>query len=63
MLEISDLAPSLKDSMSRLEDWLLIDLQRHAVVKGRDAGDDRTGLEPRRFHVWHQERAPYTVDL
>jgi hypothetical protein len=51
MLEMSDLASSLEDSMSSLEHWLLIDLQRHAVVKGRDAGDKRPGPESKRFHV------------
>jgi hypothetical protein len=45
MLEMSDLASSLGDSMPGLEDRLLIDLQRHVVVKGRDAGDKRPGLE------------------
>ncbi len=39
MLETSNLASSLDDSMSSLEDGLLIDLQRNVVVKGRDAGD------------------------
>jgi hypothetical protein len=45
--------------MSGLEDWLLIDLQRHVVVKGREAGDERPGLEPRRFHVWPRGQVPY----
>ncbi len=40
MLEMSDLASSLGDSVSGLEDGLLIDIQRHNVVKGRDAGDE-----------------------
>jgi hypothetical protein len=40
MLEMSHLASSLKDSMPGLKDGLLIDLQRHVVVKGRDAGDE-----------------------
>ncbi len=59
MLKMSDLASSLEDSMSSLEDWLLIDLQRHVVVKGRDAGDERPGLEPRRCGVWPQGRDPH----
>jgi hypothetical protein len=40
MLEMSDLVSSLDDSMSSFEDRLLRDLQRHVVVKGRDAGDE-----------------------
>jgi hypothetical protein len=59
MLEMSDLTSSPEDSMSSLEDWLLIDLQKHVVVKGRDAGDKRPGLESRRCDVWPQGRAPY----
>ncbi len=59
MLEISDLASSLEDSISGLEDGLLIDLQRHVVVKGRDAGDEQPGLEPRRCGVWPQGRDPH----
>jgi hypothetical protein len=59
MLEMSDLASSLEDSMSGLEDGLLIDLQRHVVVKGRDAGEERPGLEPKRFHVWPPGLPPY----
>ncbi len=58
MLEMSDLASSLEDSISGLEDGLLIDLQIH-VVKGRDAGDERPSLEPRRFHVWPRGQVPY----
>ncbi len=56
---MSDLASSLEDSMSGVEDGLLRDLQRHVVVKGRDAGDERPGLEPKRCGVWPQERTPY----
>jgi hypothetical protein len=59
MLEMSDLASSLEDSMSSIEDGLLIDLQRHVVVKGRDAGDEPPGLEPRRCGVWPQGRDPH----
>jgi hypothetical protein len=59
MLEMSDLASSLEDVVSGLKDGLLIDLLRHVVVKSRDAGDERPGLESRRFHVWPQGRAPY----
>jgi hypothetical protein len=40
MLEMSDLASSQEDSMSGLEDGFIIDLLRHVVVKGRDAGDE-----------------------
>jgi hypothetical protein len=58
MLEISDLASSLEYSMSGLEGGLLLDLQRH-VVKGRDAGDKRPGLEPKRCGVWPRGHAPY----
>jgi hypothetical protein len=59
MLEMSDLASSLKDVVSGLKDGLLIDLQRHFVVKGGDAGDERPGLESRRFHVWPRGLPPY----
>jgi hypothetical protein len=59
MLEMSDLAASLEDVVSGLKDGLLIDLQRHVVVKGRDAGDERPGLEPRRCGVWPQRRDPH----
>ncbi len=59
MLKTSNLGSSLEDSMSGLEDGFLRDLQKHVVVKGRDAGDDRPGLEPRRFHVWPRGQAPY----
>jgi hypothetical protein len=55
MLEMSDLASSLKDVVSGLKDGLLIDLQRHVFVKGRDAGDERPGPEPGRFHVWLED--------
>jgi hypothetical protein len=58
-LASSDLASSLEDSMSSLEDGLLRDLQRHVVVKGRDARDERPGLELGRFHVWPRGLAPY----
>ncbi len=51
MLEMSDLASSLKDVVSGLKDGILIDLQRHVVVKGRDAGDEQPGLESGRC-VW-----------
>ncbi len=47
MLEMSNLASSLEDVFG-LEEGLLIDLQRHNVVKGRDAGDERPGLECRK---------------
>ncbi len=59
MLETSNLASSLEDSMSSIEDRLLRDLQRLVVVKGRDAGDERPGLEPERFHIWPRGRALY----
>ncbi len=32
---------------------------RHAVAKGRDAGDERPGLEPKRCGVWSQGRDPH----
>ncbi len=51
MLEISDLASSLEDVVSGFKDGILIDQQRHVVVKDRDAGDERPGLESKRFYV------------
>jgi hypothetical protein len=59
MMEMSDLASSLEDSMSSLKDGLLLDQQRHVVVKGRDAGDERPGLESRSCGVWPQGRDPH----
>jgi hypothetical protein len=58
MLEMSDLASSLKDVVSGLGRAPYRSI-KHVVVKGRDAGDERPGLESRRFHVWPRGRAPY----
>jgi hypothetical protein len=51
MLEMSELASSLEDSMPGLEGRTTYILQRHVVVKGRDAGDERPDLKSRRFYV------------